>query len=222
MKVTNQNDMPRERALQKGVESLDNRSLLALLLQSGTKYMDVFEMADTLLKQLHGVEGLYTCTYAQLIQVKGIHKAKALKLLACIELSKRMITCEIRQGEEFHSPQKISTYFNQKIGFKQQEHFAIALLDVKNKLIFDTVLFIGTINCSVVHSRDVFKLAIQYNAYSFIIVHNHPSGDCIPSEQDIALTSNLHKASSLMNIKLLDHVIVSKNQYFSFKENQLL
>lgn len=215
-------ELPREKALANGVINLTNRDLLAILIRSGTKQQGVLEVVDELLCTLNGLSGLCDCTYEQLIQVKGIHTVKALELLSAIELGKRLSLSEIKRSDLMNNAKSIASYFNKKIGFLQQEHFVVALLDNKNRLIHEETLFIGTLNASVVHNRDIFKLAIHYSAASIIVLHNHPSGDCIPSENDILVTQSIEQIANVMNIALLDHIIVGKNNYFSFREHQLL
>ncbi len=215
-------ELPREKAVKYGIHTLSNRELLALLLKSGTPQKSVFDLADELLFIAQGLSGLYELEYLQLIHIKGIHMVKALDILGAIELGKRLSLSEAKQLQTMNEPIIIAHYFNQKIGFKKQEHFEVLLLDQKNKMIHEQTLFIGTLFSSIVHNREIFKLALQYSAAHIIIVHNHPSGDCIPSEQDILVTQNIEQAGYIMSIALLDHIIVGKNNYFSFKEHQLI
>ena len=169
-------ELPREKALRNGIDTLSNRELLALLLRSGTRDKSVLDLADELLCELDGLGGLCDCTYERLVAIKGIHIAKALELLCAIELGKRLSLSTLRTLELMNNPELIAAYFNKKIGFLKQEHFVVALLDNKNRLLHEETLFIGTINTSVVHNRDIFKLAMKYSASGIVILHNHPTG----------------------------------------------
>lgn len=160
--------------------------------------------------------------YEDFIRIKGISSSKALELMSSFELSKRISYESIMNQVSINSPLMLSEYLNKKIGFKEQEHFHVLFLNVKNQIVHERTLFVGTLNTSVVHPREVFKEAVLKSAARIVVSHNHPSQHCIPSEQDILLTNTLVEAGIIMGIEVLDHIIVSHNHYFSFKENKLI
>lgn len=213
---------PREKAILNGIESLSLRELLAIILRCGYQGKSVLELADEILQQENSLLQLYAMSYEELIQIKGISTSKALQLQASFELNKRILFQDLIAKEEMSSPKILFEYLNKKIGFKAQEHFHVLFLNVKNQVIYERTLFIGTLNMSVVHPREIYKEAVQKHAASLVIAHNHPSNNCIPSEQDIILTDTLIDAGKLMGIPILDHIIVSNNDYFSFRENELM
>ena len=216
------NERPRERLINKGVEYLNNEELLAILLKTGTKNYSVKVLASNILKQLDDINSLKNINLESLIKIKGIGKAKACEILAAIELGKRLnkkITC-INQIK-IYSSNSIYEYYKEKLNEKKQEHFYCVYLDTKNHIIKDKLLFIGTINESLIHPREIFKEAYLLSASSIICVHNHPSGNVNPSNNDIIMTKQLKEVGSILGIKVLDHIIIGKDVYFSFNDNGL-
>lgn len=218
----NKQERPREKAKREGIRSLSNCELLAILLRCGYKGTSVLQMSETILHELGGLSSLSTITYEELIQLKGISSSKALELLASIELSKRISYATFNQTIQIDSPKVLSAYLNNKIGFYKQEHFYVLFLNIKNQIIYEKTIFIGTLTSSVVHPREIFSIALIRSAASIILAHNHPSKACEPSEQDILVTNNLVNVGDIMGIQVLDHLIVSHNAYFSFREHQLI
>ncbi len=213
-------ERPRERLLAKGVEYLSNEELLAILLKTGTKDYSVKVLASNILKQLDDINNLKTISLESLIKIKGIGQAKACEILAAIELGKRLnekITC-INQIKVYSSD-SIYEYYKDKLNDQKQEHFYCVYLDTKNHIIKDKLLFIGTINESLIHPREIFKEAYLSSASSIICVHNHPSGNVNPSNNDIIMTKQLKEAGQLLGIRVLDHIIIGKDLYFSFNDN---
>lgn len=215
-------ERPREKAKRFGIESLSTTELLALLLRCGYRGYSVLQLAQQLLSESKGLVQLSQMDAKELMKIKGISEAKGLELQACFEISKRISSQTLFNSLKINSPKIVSEYLNKKIGYKKQEHFVVLMLDTKNQLIKEMTLFVGSLNTSVVHAREVYKCAIEHSSAKIMIAHNHPSGECIPSEQDILVTSALQQVGELVGIPLLDHIIVGNNQYFSFKEKQLM
>ena len=213
-------DRPRERLINNGVEVLSNEELLAIILKTGNKENSAKELASILIKELEGIKNLNNINYERLKKIKGIGNAKACELLASIELGKR-INREINSLNNIilNKTSKVYEYYKDILGNKQQEHFYCVYLDNKKRVIRDKLLFIGTLNYSIVHPREVFKYAYLFSASSIICVHNHPTGNVIPSKQDLDLTNNLIAVGNILGIKVVDHVIIGKNNYYSFIEN---
>lgn len=218
----NESERPREKAIRLGIETLSNRELLALLLRSGVKGLSVLQVADEILKLRKNLCSLQNISLSELIEIKGISHAKALEILACMELSKRF--SYDRMCEEFciEHPIHLVEWMNKKIGFADQEHFFVLFLNTKNKIIGSKQLFSGLLDSCNVGAKEVFKEAIRYNSAKIMIVHNHPSGNVEPSVEDQRVTLQLQDVADVCKIPILDHIIVGKNNYFSFKEHQLL
>lgn len=213
-------DRPRERLINNGVESLSNEELIAILLKTGNKDNSAKELANILIKELDGIKHLNNINYEKLKSIKGIGPAKACELLASIELGKR-INREITSINNIilNKTSKVYEYYKDILGDKQQEYFYCVYLDNKKRVIKDKLLFIGTLNYSVVHPREVFKNAYLLSASSIICVHNHPTGNTLPSKPDLELTKRLVEVGNLLGIKVIDHIIVGKFNYYSFLEN---
>ena len=213
-------DRPRERLINNGVESLSNEELIAILLKTGNKDNSAKELANILIKELDGIKHLNNINYEKLKSIKGIGPAKACELLASIELGKR-INREITSINNIilNKTSKVYEYYKDILGDKQQEYFYCVYLDNKKRVIKDKLLFIGTLNYSVVHPREVFKNAYLLSASSIICIHNHPTGNTLPSKPDLELTKKLIEAGNLLGIKVIDHIIVGKFNYYSFLEN---
>ena len=211
-------ERPRERLLNNGVENLNNEELLSILLQTGTKDISVKTISLNLLKYVKNINNLKTITYKELINIKGIGLAKACKILAMIELSKRMETNYIN-NTKLNNPDVVYKYFKNILNDKKQEYFYCIYLDNSKKVIENKLIYIGTINESIVHPREIFKYAYQLSASSIICVHNHPSGNLNPSNNDIVITNNLKQIGNLLGIKIVDHIIITNSGYYSFLAN---
>jgi DNA repair protein RadC len=207
---------PRERLCKLGASALSDAELLAILLKIGNKQENVIEMSQRLIAK-YGLEKLAHCSLQELQQIKGIGEAKACEILAAFELSKRVNSFG-NQKKYIKSAQEVFSYFNLRLKEAQQEEFHILLLDTKNGIIREEKVSLGLLNSSLVHPREVFKAAIKESANAIIIVHNHPSGDPTPSKEDLEVTQRLIDAGEVLGIKVLDHVIVGRNGYWSWKE----
>lgn len=191
---------------------------MAILIRHGYQGCSALEIADQLLAS-YGLANLAVLTLAQIKAVKGLKDTKALELLACFELSKRMLSSQTLKTDIIRNPDNLLLWLRQEIGFNHQEHFLIVFLNTKNHIIRHQTLFIGSLDVSIAHPREIFKAAVACSAAKFIAVHNHPSGDITPSEKDIELTKILENAGKMMGIPLVDHLIVSRSDYYSILHN---
>ena len=208
---------PRERMEKQGVKVLSDSELLAVILQKGTKEENVIDMSNRLISK-YGVSKLSSCSLKELQEIKGIGKAKASQIVALFEFNKRHSLSK-QNGKPIKSAKNVFDYCSPKLNRADKEHFMILHLDSKNRIIKDEIISIGILNASIIHPREVFKSAIKESANSIILVHNHPSGDSEPSMEDKEITERLMEAGELLDIKVLDHVIIGKDNYHSFKEN---
>jgi len=218
-------DRPREKLQNFGSKSLNNVELLAILLRTGSRHGNsVIQVARNILKKAdNSLEKLFNFKLKDLTEIKGIGSAKAVTLFAAFELAHRL---EEEQKEElknkFSQPEHVFNYYKSRISLLQVEEFRILLLNNANRFINDIIITRGILNASVVHPREVFRDAIIERAAHIILIHNHPSGESHPSKEDIDITEQLVKAGKLIDIPVLDHIIVAKNSYFSFKEDGLI
>lgn len=206
---------PRERLKEKGVEVLSNAELLAILLQTGSKKENVVDMCNRLLAK-YSVENLSSCSLNELKEIFGIGDAKAMQIIALFELSKRIKGGNIAE-KVITNARDVAEYYMEKLKDKKKEMFIAVFLDSKNKVIKDEVISVGTLNSSLVHPREVFLEAIKNSANALILVHNHPSGDCSASDEDLIVTQKIKEAGEVVGIKLLDHVVVGKEGFKSVK-----
>lgn len=213
-------DRPCERLIYNGVENLNNEELIAIIFKTGIKGNSAKDLACELLSKIKNLKELNEINFEFLKQFKGIGMSKACNLLATIELGKRINReVDTLKHIKLNSADTVYKYYKNKIGNKKQEYFYTVYLDNGKKIIEEKLLFIGTINYSLVHPREIFKEAYLLGASAIICVHNHPGGNPVPSKQDFEITNNLIEVSKILGIKFLDHIIISKNNYYSFLEN---
>lgn len=213
---------PYEKYEKLGIEALTDIELLAVLLRSGTVDCNVIELSYKLLcsnGKIPSLLTLYNMSYDELIKIKGIGKIKAIQIISLLELSKRISKEKYAESLKITSPKDIANYFMEEIRHNKQECFITVLLDAKNKMIDHKTIFIGSLTSSIVHPREVYKLAIQKSANSILVLHNHPSGDPTPSKEDILITERLKKVGELIGIILIDHIIIGDKIYASLKES---
>lgn len=212
-------DRPRERLINKGARNLSNEELLSIILGSGTKNLSVKNLSSLILSKSGSISDLSKLNYYDLIKIKGVGMAKACTILSLIEISKRINRkTESVDRLKFNSPDKIFNFYKTVID-ENQEEFYVIYLDAKKRVIKDKLLFVGTANHSLVHPRDIFKYAYSLNSTFIICMHTHPSSDPYPSENDILVTQRIKKIGDIMGIKLIDHIIITKYNYYSFLEN---
>lgn len=214
-----ESERPRERLNKYGVEYLSNEELLSIILSSGVKNLSVKELSFNLLKEIKDIKKLNNITLEELKRMKGIGNSKACIILSAVELGKRINTnVDNIDNIKFDNPEIIYEYYKNKLKDKKQEYFYTVYLDSSKKIIKEKLLFIGTINQSIVHPREVFKEAYLCDATSIICIHNHPSGNVLPSKEDISLTRRLKEIGLTFGVNIVDHIIIG-NKYYSFYEN---
>jgi len=215
-------ERPRERLKKVGVDNLSLTELLALIIEKGRRGENVLNVAQNLISHFGNLARMREASIEELQQVRGIGFATACKLKAVFKLGEKIQNQPIKYGQKINSAEDVFNLLKNDLGLKKKEHFKILSLDSRNKLISIDDVSIGTINANLVHPREVFKTAIQNLASSIIVVHNHPSGDPEPSEADLETTKRLIKSAKLLDIDILDHIIITKIKFFSFKEKGLI
>ncbi|MDD2489937.1 MAG: DNA repair protein RadC [Bacilli bacterium] len=214
-------EQPRIRFLENGPEQMTVSELMAIILKTGTKEYSAKDLANNIINKINNISELKDISIQTLTNIHGIGLVKAIELKAAIELGRRVYyENEITSKINFNNPEKIYKHFKYIINNNPQEHFYCLYLDNKKRLITKRLLFIGTINISIVHPREIFKYAYLASASAIICVHNHPSGDPEPSDEDIELTKSLVKIGQIQGIKILDHIIIGNNKYYSFYEKK--
>lgn len=216
-------ERPRERLAKLGSEALSSQEILALIMGRGMKGESVIVTAQKLLSRFGNLKNLASASVEELTQIKGIGPAKAAQIKATFELSKRL---EHSSSEDtkitVKSPEDVVKTARNLLKGKKKEHFIVICLDTRNHLIKTSTVSIGSLDCSIVHPREVFKDAISSSAASVIFIHNHPSGDPTPSEDDIKMTKRLIEAGEIIGIEVLDHIIICDNEHLSMKAKNLV
>lgn len=210
-------DKPREKLFKKGAEYLTDSELLAIILRTGNKSESVTELSNRILKRIGGVKNLKNMTINTLTQIEGIKLGKASSILASFELAKRALKND--EPIKFKNTIDMYNYIKNDFLYELQEKFIILLFDKQFKLIKKCEVFKGTIDAVNVYPREIFKEALKENASFIVLAHNHPGGEVMPSIQDDEITKILVKNGQLIGIKVVDHLIVTQNSYFSYYEN---
>lgn len=209
---------PRERLEHFGVKSLADHELLAILLRTGTKGNNVIGLAIEVLKVVEGINRLKQVSLQELMQIPGIGKVKATEILAAVEFGRRISkSTQLKEGT-VSSSEWVGQYLQEELSNLNQENVMALYLNTKNEIIKKDIVFIGSLNSSVAHPREIFNRAISYSAARIIIAHNHPSGNIEPSEADLSFTNRMVEAGELIGIELLDHFIIGENCYLSLRE----
>lgn len=220
--IMNYEELPREQLLKYGVQTLSDQQLLMILLRSGTRRMPVDELAASILALYPNLCGLPMATLSELLSLDGIGLTKACELKAICELSERMQERQTLRFGTIVSSQMIGKQMIKELSGINQERLIGIYLDTKNQVLKQQLLYIGTLNSSIAHPREIFYYAVRFAAAKFILVHNHPSGQPRPSQYDIKFTQRIIKCGEIFGIKCLDHLIVGAHQYVSLKEEQLI
>ena len=212
-------ERPRERLIQYGAENLSNEELLSIILKTGNGKKSVKEISLDLLNEFKELNSFKDATKEQLQKIKGIGLAQALTILSVIELGKRIfVDSVIKEKIILNTSDAIYQYMKYQLLGKKQEYFYCLYVNAKKELIERKLLFMGTVNRSVVHPREVFKHAYLCSASGIVCIHNHPSGDVLPSNEDIRLTNSLVELGSMNGIPIIDHIIIGDHNYYSFYE----
>ncbi len=214
-------EKPREKLMAKGPRALFKRELLAILLRTGTKGKSALDIAQKIL-DTYGANKLLNVSYAELKNLHGVGPTKATQILAALELGRRLLQEKPTEKEVFILTPEDAVKELAHIRANKKENFVILCLDGRNRLICQETISIGTLNASLVHPREVFEPALRNLCASVILAHNHPSGDPEPSEADLQITQRLIQAGRILGIHVADHIIVTKDNFLSFKEKGLL
>lgn len=215
-------ERPRERLSKLGIESLSSQEVIALILGRGIKDESVLVTAQKLLSEFGNLKNIAAASVEQLTEIKGVGPAKAAQIKAAFELGRRLENSDNEsQQNTVKSPEDAIKSIKNQLKGKKKEHFMVLSLDTRNHLTNTRMISIGSLDSSIVHPREVFKEAISSTAASVIFVHNHPSGDPTPSEDDIKLTKRLIEAGEIIGIEVLDHIIVCDGDYVSMKGKNL-
>ena len=223
MKIKNypQEERPREKAYYYGIESLNNVELLALILRTGNKQESALELAQRVINEVGGLAYLKDVTYHQLVLIKGIKKAKAIEILAVVELTKRLkqpqsIMPVIKEPKDGYNLVK------DKLMFEQQERVIILCLNSRLEVMKEKTVFIGSNNISIISGRELFKEALICGSSRIMVIHNHPSGNPAPSLQDIETTKRLYKMAEELEIEVIDHLIIGRKKFYSFASKEII
>lgn len=215
-------ERPRERLLKLGPEALSSQEILALILGRGIAGESVMVIAQRLLSEFGNLKKIANASIEELSKVKGIGVAKAAQIKASFELSKRIDEDFLYEKKRVKTPEQVLSLVKSRLKGKKKEHFLVLLLDTRNQVISISNVSVGSLDTNIVHPREVFKEAISSSASSCVFVHNHPSGDPAPSEDDMELTKRLTKAGEIVGIDVLDHIIVTDNDFISLKERGII
>lgn len=215
-------ERPRERLLALGAEKVSNAELLAVILRTGTYRDTALDLAQMVLSRAGKLRELPYLAVEELMEIKGIGPAKAVQLKAALELGRRMVVASRGYNVDITSPEDVFNYMMEEMRYLEQEEFRIILLNIKNKVLGVETVFRGGLNSSIVHPREIFRLALRRSAASLILLHNHPSGDPTPSAEDISVTRRLVEAGEIMGVNILDHIIMGEGRFLSFREKGLL
>lgn len=213
---------PREKLLARGTSALSDAELLAILLRSGLRGKGVLQLAQELLDRFSGLAGLLHTDAQALQQIKGLGPAKRAEVVAVLELARRALMQPLHSQPVFDSPQAVRQYLQLQIGARPHEVFAVLFLDSQHRLIALEELFRGTLSQTSVYPREVVMRALSLNAAAVVLAHNHPSGSTQPSRADQTLTQTLKSALALVDVRVLDHFVVTSTQSLSMAEQGLL
>lgn len=215
-------ERPREKMKERGAQAMGNSELLAILLRTGAAEESALRLAENLLEREGGLAGLGRATLEEVEQVRGIGEAKAVTLLAAMELGRRVASLAPQDRPAIRTPEDVAALLMPRFRYETRESFVAVLLSTKNHVLKTAVISVGSLNASIVHPRELFREAINASAAAVIVAHNHPSGDPTPSPEDVELTRKLAEAGKMLDIPVLDHVILGDGKYISLKEKGIL
>jgi DNA repair protein RadC len=211
-------ERPRERLVKEGPETLSNQELLAIILRTGTKQESVLQLSYRIIQYFEGLRLLKDASIEELTSINGVGTAKAVQLIAAMELGRRVSRLQLEERYTIRSPEDGANYVMEDMRFLSQEHFVCLYLNTKNQVLHRQTVFVGSLNASIVHPREVFREAFRRSAASLICFHNHPSGDPTPSREDIEVTKRLAECGKMLGIDMLDHIIIGDQKFISLKE----
>jgi DNA repair protein RadC len=215
-------ERPRERMVSVGPAGLSAHELLALVLGNGVQGENVLVTAQKLLVEFGSLEGVLNASLQDLQRMRGMGVAKSTQLKACLEIARRVSVTRIEDTVVVMRPDDVYKLVRAQIVEESKEHFVVLSFDVRNRFIGMDVIAVGTLSGSLIHPREVFEAGIKRHAARIAVAHNHPSGDCTPSDEDHEVTKKLVEAGKIMGITLVDHVVVCKDRYYSFADEGLV
>ena len=217
-------DRPREKLLDKGAHALSETELLAIVLRNGNASTGetAIDHARVLLSRFGGLKGIDEASISELGQLKGIGPAKVAQIKASLEIARRVGNHKWEVGQPLRSSEDVFRHFRDSLGNEKRELFFVVLLNNKNRKIREVKISEGSLTASLVHPREVYNPVIRESAAAVIFVHNHPSGDPAPSQEDIEITRRLKEVGDLMGVRVLDHVVIGLERYYSFSDKGML
>ena len=217
-------DRPREKLLERGANALSDTELLAIILRTGNASTgeSAIDHARLLLRHFNGLKGLDDASSGEIGTVKGIGPAKIAQIKACLEIAKRFGNRKWEAGQPLRSSEDVFRHFRDNLEKEKRELFYVVLLNNKNRKMREVKVSEGSLTASLVHPREVYNPVIRESAAAVIFVHNHPSGDPAPSQEDIEITRRLKEVGEVMGVRVLDHVVIGHDRYFSFSDRGML
>ncbi len=201
--------------------ALNTAELLAIIFRTGSGGENVLRLAERMLQKFDGLPGLERASVQELQQVKGVGTAKAVEIKAALELGRRLMAAMPGERIQISSPADAANLLMAEMTFLEQEQLRVILLDTRHKVLSSNIIYIGSLNTSVVRIGELFRTAIRENAAALIVAHNHPSGDPTPSPEDVAVTREIRRAGELLGIRVLDHLVIGRHRFVSLKERGL-
>ena len=220
IKDISEENRPRERFLKQGPEALSTAELFAIILRTGSEGENVIDMSNRLINE-YGLDKLFECTLKELQKIKGIGPSKAMQILAISELSKRynrLKRLNDKNQKRITCAKDVFNLFHERLKDEKQEYFYVLMLNNMNYIVEERLISKGTLDKTLIHPREIFRYAIKNAVSKIILVHNHPDGDPTPSTNDLEITEELAKAGNIIGIKVIDHVIIGRNEKWSWKE----
>lgn len=221
IKDLEQYEKPREKLIHFGAKALFDYELLAIILRTGTKDKSVIDLSKELLRDLNSFAYCQELTIEELMKFKGIGQTKAVELIAIFEFASRVLY-QKHQNNKILSAKDCYLYLKSKLENYSQEHFIALYLSSNNEIIYEKTISIGTINKTIANQRDVIRWGLKISAFGVIVAHNHPNGDSQPSTNDILFTKRIFEACQTVDLLFVDHIIIGKNNYYSFKSNKFI
>ncbi|MGT2887389.1 DNA repair protein RadC [Streptococcus didelphis] len=218
IKLDKETLLPRERLVRFGAEKLSNQELLAILLRTGNKQKHVIELSSHILSSLDHLSDFNKMSLQELQAVSGIGKVKSIEIKAMLEFANRILQSDKASNQQILSSYQVAQKMILELGKKSQEHLLAIYLDTQNRIIEEKTIFIGSVRRAIAEPREILHYACRNMATSLIVVHNHPSGSIEPSQNDYLFTQNIKQSCDQIGISCLDHIIVGKNNYYSFRE----
>jgi len=222
MKSLPRSEQPYEKAMRLGISALSDAELLAVIIRSGSATKSALETAYAVLDETGGLSGLAEPDNKTLEQIPGIGSVKSIQLSAVGELARRMWKERTEEELNFNDSAAVYRHYRESMRYLSQEEVWLLLLDNRMKRIRDVVVTRGTVNCSLVSPRDIFRLALKHRAVGFVLMHNHPSGNPSPSKEDRLLTEKVKELGDMMQLPMLDHIVFGGDGYYSFHENHII